>query len=91
MTESIWKKFFLNWPADMPRRGILVTAFGDQIPFSGFLTSEAFLLVERTTPDAVGARSIVFAYDQVLAVKITEVVKPRSLRAIGFADEPPRA
>jgi hypothetical protein len=91
MTESIWKKFFLNWPADMPRRGILVTAFGDQIPFSGFLTSEAFLLVERTTPDAVGARSIVFAYDQVLAVKITDVVKPRSLRAIGFEGEPPRA
>ncbi len=55
MTESVWKKFFLGWPADMPRRGILVTAFGDQIPFAGFMTSEALLLIERATPDAVGA------------------------------------
>jgi hypothetical protein len=54
------------------------------------MTSEAFLLVERTTPDALGARSVVFAYDQVVALKITEVLKPKSLRAIGFEGEPPK-
>ena len=90
MTESVWKKFFLGWPADMPRRGILVTSFGDQIPFAGFMTSEAFLLVERTTPDALGARSVVLAYDHVVALKITEVLKSKSLRAIGFEGEPPK-
>ncbi len=90
MIDNVWKKFFLNWPADMPRRGILVTSFGDQIPFAGFMTSEALLLIERATPDAVGARSLVFAYDQVVAVKITEVVKSKSLRALGFEGEPPK-
>jgi hypothetical protein len=90
MSESVWKKFFLAWPADMPRRGVLVTSFGDQISFAGFMTSEAFLLIERATPDAVGARSVVFAYDQVLALKITEVVKSKSFRAIGFEGEPPK-
>ena len=90
MTESAWKKLFLSWPADMPRRGILVASFGDQIPFAGFMTSESFLLVERATPDAVGARSVVLAYGQILAVKITEVVKSKSLRAIGFEGEPPK-
>jgi hypothetical protein len=90
MTESVWKKFFLGWPADMPRRGILVASFGDQVPFAGFMTSEAFLLVERATPDAVGARLVVLPYDQILAVKITEVVKSKSLRAIGFEGEAPK-
>ncbi len=43
----VWRDYFRGWPADVDRRGILVTNFDEQIPFDGFLTSDTILLVER--------------------------------------------
>lgn len=54
-SDSPWKTFFESWAADLPRRGVLVTAFNEQIPFANFLTSEAMLFFERTMPDSLGA------------------------------------
>jgi hypothetical protein len=79
-----WKDVFCQWPADMPRRGVLVAAFGEQIPFSGFSTSEAFLLAERQTPDAMGARTVLLPYDQIVALKIVDIVKMRLFQSLGF-------
>ena len=79
-----WKDFFCNWPAEIPRRGALVTSFDEQISFAGFLTSEAFLLVERQVPDTLGARMVVLPYENVLALKITDVIKPKLLQPFGF-------
>jgi hypothetical protein len=81
---SGWKDVFCRWPAEMPRRGIVVASFGEQIPFSTFSTSETFLLLERQAPDATGARTILLSYDKVLALKIVDVVKARSFQAFGF-------
>ena len=72
----------------MARRGVLVTTFGEQIPFAGFSTSDAFLLVERPAPDTVGTRMLVLPYEQIAALKITEVIKPKVLRAAGFEGPP---
>lgn len=85
-----WGEFFLHWPADLQRRGILVTAFNEQISFSTFWTSGSFLLLERQTPDAQGTRSIVLPYDQILALKIVDVVKPKHFKAAGFEGLPPK-
>ncbi|MGA2060840.1 MAG: hypothetical protein ABSG67_10195 [Thermoguttaceae bacterium] len=79
-----WGEFFLRWPADLPRRGILVTAFNEQISFSNFWTSGNFLLLERQTPDSLGARSVVVPYNQILALKIVDVVKAKQFKAVGF-------
>lgn len=79
-----WKDFFCRWPRGIPRRGVLVTSFDEQIPFAGFLISEAFLLLERTTPDSMGARMVVLPYENLAALKITEVVKPAALESMGF-------
>ena len=79
-----WKKLFGMWPDGMARRGVLVTAFGEQIPFSGFSAASAMLLLERQTPDSLGARMVIVSYDQIVALKITEVVKFSAFRSLGF-------
>ncbi|HEY4760706.1 MAG TPA: hypothetical protein VIH42_09010 [Thermoguttaceae bacterium] len=86
-----WKTFFLSWPVDLSRRGIVVTSFNEQISFSAFWTSEDFLLLERQTPDSQGARSVVVPYEQLLALKITDVVKAKHFKAIGFEGMPSKA
>lgn len=82
--SQTWKKCFAAWPESMPRRGILVTTFGEQVVFSGFLTGEAMLLVHRKSPDALGARQLILPYEHIAAVKITDVVKIKSVRELGF-------
>lgn len=85
MDVSIWKTLFGAWPPDMPRRGILVTGFGEQVPFSGFMTSEAFVCLDRQNPDSLGARTLVIPYESIAALKIVDVVKPSALRGLGFS------
>jgi hypothetical protein len=79
-----WGEFFSHWPADLPRRGIIVTSFNEQISFSTFWTSGNFLLLERQTPDSQGSRSVVVPYNQILALKIVDIVKPKHFKAMGF-------
>ena len=45
------------------------------------------LLLERKIPDTLGARKILLPYSQILAVKITDVVKMKAFQSLGF-DEP---
>lgn len=79
-----WKKLFANWPSDMPRRGVLLTTLGEQVPFDGFLLSEEFLLIERPTPDTSGARAMILPFDYVGGVKLTDVLKPKALQSLGL-------
>lgn len=85
MTDSpVWKETFVNWPAELPRRGILVGHFDEQIPFSGFMTNETMLMVERRNPDSLGARYALIPYSQITAVKFVDVLPAKSLAAAGF-------
>ncbi|MBN1909974.1 MAG: hypothetical protein JW818_09565 [Pirellulales bacterium] len=90
MTLHCWKDLFCQWPEDLPHRGIAITSFDEQIPFAGFLTSEAFLLLSRSMPDSMGARSILIPYENLVAVKITEVVKPKTFERMGFEGNLPK-
>lgn len=81
---TCWKDVFCHWPVEMPRHGVLVTVFGEQIPFSSFATSEAFLFAERQAPDATGARAIMLPYDKILALKIVDAIKLKSIQSLGF-------
>jgi hypothetical protein len=83
-TTADWRELFAAWPADMPRRAVVVTAMNEQIPFSEFQMGEAFLLLERAMPDSLGARMVVVPYEQIVALKLTEVVQSKSLRSLGF-------
>ena len=79
-----WRECFENWPAEVRRRGVLVTSFGEQISFADFMTSPGIVLIERTSPDPIGARMVLVPYDSILGLKITDPLQPAALRAMGF-------
>ncbi len=79
-----WKDFFMKWPSELPKRGVLVTEFNEQISFSGFMASEAFLLIQRKSPDSLGARMVLLPYEQISAMKIIDVIKAKAFKAMGF-------
>jgi hypothetical protein len=79
-----WKSLFENWPEAIPREGLLVTTFNENIPFNGFLVSGGVLLVERDKPDSYGARKVMIAYSGIVAVKITNVLELARFQVMGF-------
>jgi len=87
-TSSPWKQVFSEWPADVPRRGVLVTTHAEQIPFDGFAVGPEFLFLDRTTPDTIGGRQILLTYDQLALLKFTDVIKAKSLGQLGLIVPP---
>jgi hypothetical protein len=86
-----WREVFGGWPAELPRRGVLVTSYNEQIPFDGFASSPTMLLIDRSTPDSLGARKVLLPYENVVAVKFTDVIKNKSFAALGFVVTPAKA
>jgi hypothetical protein len=80
-----WQRFFQNWPKDVPPRGILVTSFDEQVPFDGFLSTDSMVLLERKTPDNAGARKVLLAYENIVAVKFVDVLRSKAFESAGFA------
>ena len=80
-----WHEFFGNWPRSISRRGVLVTSFGERFTFSDFVTSDVYLVIRRETPDVDGTRTIVLDYDGIRAVKIIDLMKPKTLAEFGFS------
>ena len=79
-----WRECFTNWPDQLARRGVVVTKFDEQIMFANFMTSDGLLLLERQTPDTIGARQVILGYDAISALKIVDVVKMKALTRLGF-------
>lgn len=83
-TGEYWRAMFENWPNTVPRRGLLITMFGESIPFVSYMMAGGILLLERDRPDSLGARKVMIAYDAIAAVKITDVVDLANFEALGF-------
>ena len=81
---AVWQQCFNSWPAEVERRGVLVTSFDEQIPFESFAASPDMLLVERRSPDTLGARMVLIAYQEIKALKIVEVLKAKAFQSLGF-------
>jgi hypothetical protein len=86
-TGEYWRMLFEGWPASIPRRGLLITTFGEAIPFVGYLLSPGIVLLERDKPDSLGARKVFVAFDAISALKITDVVDLARFQELGF--QPP--
>jgi hypothetical protein len=82
--SETWRIFFSRWPVDTPRRGIAITQWSEQIPFAGFSLSADLLCLDRPTPDSLGGRTIVLPLTQIIGMKFTDVIKPKTLEALGF-------
>lgn len=82
---AVWREMIENWPKGLAKTGVMLTAFDESIPFSSFMTNRDTLLLERKTPDSLGARMVIVAYDQIIALKITAVVPEKHFREMGFS------
>jgi len=87
-TGEYWRAMFENWPSSVPRRGLLITMFGESIPFVSYMMSGGILLLERDKPDSLNARKVMIAYDAIAAIKITDVVELANFQALGFQPPP---
>lgn len=85
-----WSAFFQNWPEQWNRQGVLLTSFGEQIPFEGFMVSKDLLLLQRTTPDSIGTRQLIIDYPCIAALKINHVVDPSVMTEKGFSGVLPK-
>ncbi len=85
-----WRQCFARWPNDVDRRGVLVTSFGEQIAFESFAASDDMLLIERRSPDNVGARMVLIDYHHIQALKLVDVLKMKVFQPLGFVLPPSR-
>ncbi len=61
------------------------------MPFKNFWLKNSMLLLERTIPDAMGARFVLLSFEAVMAVKFTDPLRAEEIAAAGFlADLPKR-
>lgn len=86
-SNEIWREVFTNWPTALPRRGLVVSTLNESIPFKSFLLKGDSLLLERTNPDAAGARFIVLTFDGIHMLKITEPLKESVLNSAGYVGQ----
>jgi hypothetical protein len=82
--SDTWRNLFQHWPGSLPKQGLLVTNFGEQIPFTNFLVSGTAVLVERDKPDTIGARKVVLDYGAISAVKLTDPADIARYQVLGF-------
>lgn len=78
------RRIFAEWPVSIPKAGLIVTTFGESIPFCSFMLSGDLLLIERKTPDAQGARRVIVSFDVINAVKILDPIEMPRFTAMGF-------
>jgi hypothetical protein len=83
-SSETWRGVFDDWPTEIPRRGIVVTTLNESIPFKGFMVKGQTLLLERSNPDALGARFIVLAYDAINCLKFVDPLKESVFTTAGY-------
>ena len=79
-----WKMLFQRWPASVPKVGIVVTSLNENINFGSFLVSEHSVLLERDRPDAMGARTAIVPWEEIVTVKLTSPMEPAQFKEMGF-------
>ncbi len=80
-----WKTLFTDWPAAIPRRGIVTNSLNEVMPFKAFMIRGDMLFLERTNPDALGGRFIFLNFGGIDSVKLTDPIKEADIAAAGFA------
>lgn len=82
-----WESFFRNWPSSLPRSGVLVTSLNETMPFRTFWLKDSMVLVERQTPDAMGARFVLISFEEINIVKFTNPLTGAEIAEAGFSAE----
>ncbi len=83
-TAQQWQTFFQEWPASIPRRGIVTNSLNEPMPFKGFMLKGNMILLERNNPDAMGGRFILMNFASIDSVKLIDPLKESDATAAGF-------
>lgn len=81
---SPWANLFREWPKGILQRGIVVTQQAETTPFRGFMLRDELVLLERVSPDSLGARFVVLTFDEIAGVKFTDPLKQDVFQEAGF-------
>jgi len=79
-----WKSLFTDWPVDFPRSGVVISTLNEAMPFRKFWLKDDLLLLERTIPDATGARFLLLSFDVINSVKFIIPLKESTIDEAGF-------
>lgn len=83
-TVEFWQSLFENWPDSIQRKGAVITALGESIPFINFLISPGLLLIERDGPDATGNRRMIVPYNSISMIKLATAAELSKFQSMGF-------
>lgn len=83
-TAETWRGLFTEWPAGLPRQGVIVNSLNEQTPFKNFWLRDQLLLLERTVPDANGGRFVLLTFDVINTVKLTAPLNNAAIAAARF-------
>lgn len=79
-----WRALFENWPDEIERQGTVVTKLGEATPFVNFLMAGHLVLLERTGPDAHGARKAVMAFEEIALMRLNSPLPLDEFKSMGF-------
>lgn len=79
-----WQNIFLNWPAALPKSGILTTTFQETFGFRDFEVLGGLLFLERDRPDSLGARKVLLSFESLSALKLTDTKDLAAYGEMGF-------
>lgn len=88
--KNVWRDLLERWPKDMPHKGVIMTELNESIPFVGFAYDDDLMVVQRQTPDAIGARQAIIPFRAISYLKITAIVLPKTYTEFGFKGTMPK-
>lgn len=77
-------RIFVHWPAAIPRKGTVITTFGESIPFSDYMLTKELVLLIRPQPDAQGTRRVIMKLADINGIRIADAIEPERFTAMGF-------
>jgi hypothetical protein len=83
-TTETWKSVFTGWPEGIARRGLLVNALNETVPFKAFMIKGDLLMLDRTNPDPAGTRYVLMSFDDIRLLKFVDQLKEAVLKADGY-------
>ena len=77
-------RILAEWPVSIERKGLLLTSFGESVPFIDFMLSGNLVLLDRGVPDTSDSRRVILAIDTIVGIKITSPIEMARFTAMGF-------
>ena len=84
-TSQTWKSLFADWPADLPRRGVMLSTLNEIMPFNNFWLRDEMVMLERKNPDTSGARYILMSYAGIDSVRFIDPLSDQVIASAGFS------